>query len=111
MVSPPVRLGTLLLSEVVPERASQSRSWNSQQYWGYLRQWVPPCLAQNQPLILQWVNGVLVYGMVHRSMGGVMCCGSSHGWGHLLLGHSLWGVKNGVTPVTMGSPVLRRLAN
>ena len=25
-----------LFSEVVPERASQSRSWNSQQYWGYL---------------------------------------------------------------------------
>ena len=33
---PPVRLGTPLFSEVVPERASQSRSWNSQQYWGYL---------------------------------------------------------------------------
>ena len=33
--SPPVRLGALLFSEVVPERASQSRSWNSQQYWGY----------------------------------------------------------------------------
>ena len=32
----PVRLGALLFSEVVPERASQSRSWNSQQYWGYL---------------------------------------------------------------------------
>ena len=32
---PPVRLETLLFSEVVPERASQSRSWNSQQYWGY----------------------------------------------------------------------------
>ena len=32
---PPVRLGALLFSEVVPERASQSRSWNSQQYWGY----------------------------------------------------------------------------
>ena len=32
---PPVRLGTPLFSEVVPERASQSRSWNSQQYWGY----------------------------------------------------------------------------
>ena len=31
---PPVRLGTLLFSEVVPERASQSRSWNSQQHWG-----------------------------------------------------------------------------
>ena len=40
-----------------------------------------------------------------------MCCGSSHGWGHLLLGHSLWGVSNGVTHVTMGSPILRRLAN
>ena len=26
--------GTLLFSEVVPERAPQSRSWNSQQYWG-----------------------------------------------------------------------------
>ena len=34
---PPVRLGTPLFSEVVPERASQSRSWNSQQYWGYFR--------------------------------------------------------------------------
>ena len=32
---PPVLLGTHLFSEVVPERASQSRSWNSQQYWGY----------------------------------------------------------------------------
>ena len=32
---PPVRLGAPLFSEVVPERASQSRSWNSQQYWGY----------------------------------------------------------------------------
>ena len=32
---PPVRLGTLLFSEVVPERVSQSRSWNSQQCWGY----------------------------------------------------------------------------
>ena len=32
---PPVRLGTPLFSEVVPERASQSWSWNSQQYWGY----------------------------------------------------------------------------
>ena len=33
--SPPVRLGTPLFSEVVPERASQGRSSNSQQYWGY----------------------------------------------------------------------------
>ena len=41
----------------------------------------------------------------------VMCCGSSHGWRHLLLGHSLWGVNNGVTHVTMGSPILTRLAN
>ena len=32
---PPVRLGALLFSEVVPERASQSRTWNSQQYWGH----------------------------------------------------------------------------
>ena len=32
---PPVRLGTPLFSEVVPERASQSWSWNSWQYWGY----------------------------------------------------------------------------
>ena len=32
---PPVWLGRLLFSEVLPERASQSRSWNSQQYWGY----------------------------------------------------------------------------
>ena len=31
---PPVRLGMPLFSEVVPERASQSRSWNSQQCWG-----------------------------------------------------------------------------
>ena len=31
---PPVRLGTPLFSEVGPERASQSRSWNSQQCWG-----------------------------------------------------------------------------
>ena len=35
ILSPPVRLGTPLFSEVAPERASQSRSWNSQQYWGY----------------------------------------------------------------------------
>ena len=35
IISPPVRLGPLLFSEVVPESASQSRSWNSQQYWGY----------------------------------------------------------------------------
>ena len=35
VISPPVRLGALLFSEVVPERASQSRSWNSQQYWGH----------------------------------------------------------------------------
>ena len=33
---PPVWLGPPLFSEVVPERASQNRSWNSQQYWGYL---------------------------------------------------------------------------
>ena len=39
ILSPPVRLGTLLFSEVVPERASQSRSWNSQQYWGYFWFW------------------------------------------------------------------------
>ena len=32
---PPIRLGTLLFSEVVPDKASQSRSWNSHQYWGY----------------------------------------------------------------------------
>ena len=35
IVSPPVRLGTPLFPELVPERASQSWSWNSQQYWGY----------------------------------------------------------------------------
>ena len=35
ILSPPVRLGTPLFSELVPERASQSWSWNSQQYWGY----------------------------------------------------------------------------
>ena len=34
ILSPPVRLGTPLFSELVPERASQSRSWNSRQYWG-----------------------------------------------------------------------------
>ena len=39
---PPVRLGTPLFSEVVPERASQSQPWNSQQYWGYTR--LIPCL-------------------------------------------------------------------
>ena len=34
--TPPIRLGTLFFfSEVVPERASQSRSWNFQQYWGH----------------------------------------------------------------------------
>ena len=36
ILSPPVRLGAPLFSEVVPERASQSWSWNSQQYWVYL---------------------------------------------------------------------------
>ena len=36
---------------------------------------------------------------------GVMCYGSSHGWGHLFLGHSLWGVKDGVTHVIMGLPL------
>ena len=35
IVSPRVRLGTPLFPELVPERASQSWSWNSQQYWGY----------------------------------------------------------------------------
>ena len=35
IISPPVWLGTPLFSEMVPERASQSWSWNSQQYWGY----------------------------------------------------------------------------
>ena len=35
ILCPPVRLGTPLFSELVPERASQSWSWNSQQYWGY----------------------------------------------------------------------------
>ena len=34
ILSPPVRLGSPLFSELVPERASQSWSWNSQQYWG-----------------------------------------------------------------------------
>ena len=48
---------------------------------------------RNQWVMLQWVNDVLIYGMGHRSMGGVMCYESSHGWGHLLLGHSLWGAK------------------
>ena len=35
--SPPPQYGwgRLFFSEVVPERASQSCSWNSQQYWGY----------------------------------------------------------------------------
>ena len=28
-----------------------------------------------------------------------------------LVGNSLWGVDSGVTHVTMGSPILRRLAN
>ena len=37
ILSPPVRLGAPLFSEVVPERASESRPWNSQQYWGYVR--------------------------------------------------------------------------
>ena len=39
-----------------------------------------------------------------------MCYGSSHGWGHLIMGHSLWGVKDGATHVTMGAPILSRLA-
>ena len=33
--------GRFFFSEVVPERASQSRSWNSQQYWGYFWQIEP----------------------------------------------------------------------
>ena len=32
MLSPSIRLGTPLFSEAVPERASQSWSWNSEQY-------------------------------------------------------------------------------
>ena len=32
---PPLRLGTPLFSDLVPERASQSWSWNFRQYWGY----------------------------------------------------------------------------
>ena len=43
---PPVRLGTPLFSEAVPERASQSRSWNSQQYWGHV--WTKPFLVQER---------------------------------------------------------------
>ena len=39
VLSPPVRLGTPLFSEVVPERASQNWSWNSQQYWEYFWFW------------------------------------------------------------------------
>ena len=46
---PPVRLGTPLFSELVPERASQeSCSWNSQQYWGYFwiaGSWMPGKLS------------------------------------------------------------------
>ena len=34
--------GRLFISEVVPDWASQSWSWNSQQYWGYF--WVPEIL-------------------------------------------------------------------
>ena len=33
ILSPSIRPGTPLFSELVPERASQSWSWNSQQYW------------------------------------------------------------------------------
>ena len=33
--SPPQYGWGRLFSELVPERASQSWSWNSQQYWGY----------------------------------------------------------------------------
>ena len=40
ILSPPVRLGTPLFPELVPERASQSWSWNPQQYWGYF--WPSP---------------------------------------------------------------------
>ena len=43
ILSPPVRLGTPLSSELVPERASQSRSWNSQQYWGHF--WFTGCIT------------------------------------------------------------------
>ena len=47
-------------------------------------------LGQDQWVNLQWANVVLIYGMGHRSMGGVMCYRLSHGWGLLILGHSLW---------------------
>ena len=42
ILSPPVRLGAPLFSELVPERASQSRSWNFQQNWGYFWEDSPP---------------------------------------------------------------------
>ena len=38
ILSPPSTAGDASFSELVPKRASQSWSWNSQQYWGYF--WV-----------------------------------------------------------------------
>ena len=65
------------------------------------------------PLVFLW-TGVLIYGTGHRSMDGVMCCGSSHGWGHLFLCHSLcgsqrWGHRcdSGVTPFREGLHVFK----
>ena len=48
-----VRLGTPLFSEVIPERASQSWSWNSQQYSG---NFLPVTLSEQKRLAFQEEN-------------------------------------------------------
>ena len=65
ILSPPVRLGTPLFSEVVPERDSQSRSWNSQQYWGYF--WIVPPLLHH---LRQWPNSPTIENPLRWWAGG-----------------------------------------
>ena len=55
--SPSVRLGTPLFSEVCPERATQSWSWNSQQYCGYFWTIMDPSTSREK-----WPNTSPTYG-------------------------------------------------
>ena len=50
---PPSTAGTPLFSEVVLERASQSRSWDSQLYWGHFRKKIGPIGAPAAPSMSQ----------------------------------------------------------
>ena len=85
ILSPPVGLGTSLFSELVPERASQSWSRNSQQYWGYF--WkidsksaalsirgCSMCLAVRGRGFCGWRSG-------HTNSGWTSGCGIPHGSG------------------------------